>query len=106
MTVTSNQYNNSTKIKYLLIQKCKSNYSPKVELDSFRSCLSSNFENFLKSMKLKLTILVSHQSKVTGRYIAPLTIEKLSADDLDVDDNHVLTVENSNGKSEFLITIR
>ncbi len=41
-----------------------------------------------------------------GRYLAPLTIEKVTAEDLDVDDNHILMVENSNGRSEFLITIR
>jgi hypothetical protein len=43
---------------------------------------------------------------VTGRYVAPLTIEKVAADDLDVADNHVLAVENANGRSEFLITVR
>ncbi len=39
------------------------------------------------------------KSRVSGRYVAPLTIEKTTADDLDVDDNHILTVENSNGRS-------
>ena len=49
---------------------------------------------------------ISFKSRTNGRFVAPLTIEKTTADDLDADDNHVLSVENSNGRSEFLVTIR
>ena len=72
----------------------------------------STFQFFLIRLKKKnicfilICFSLFYQSKVDGRYLAPLTIEKVTAEDLDVDDNHILMVENSNGRSEFLITIR
>jgi hypothetical protein len=60
---------------------------------------------FTELSSLIMSSFLYHQRDIYNRYIATMTITKLTDDDFEKD-NHILLVENDEDKIEFIITIK